>query len=192
MSGWHWGLGRLHRGTGPSTLQGCYGSHSTAPWWRSSQRSEQITSGELRSSARRPRSPSGGWDTHHDDGDHQSSQTNQVELLGEQLDEFIVTALDGDRKKSMKTGPAQRAEEAKRPEAPWVLNPKCLKLCLEDTWDLRKSSGDFLGHKVPATCLKRAVSSPLPQQSSWKMEKTEAVWRLSRKKWFDCWDGSTS
>lgn len=39
------------------------------------------------------------------------------------------------------------------------------------TWDFRISSGDFLGHKVLATCLKRAVSSPLPQQSSWKGHK---------------------
>lgn len=36
-------------------------------------------------------------DAHHDDCDHQGSQTNQVELLGEQLDQFIVTALGGDR-----------------------------------------------------------------------------------------------
>lgn len=130
-------------------------------------------------------------DTHHDDGDHQSGQTNQVELLGEQLDEFIVTALDGDRRKSMKTGPKEQ-KKLKDPKAPWALSPKSLKLGLEGTWDLRKSSGDFLGHNVPATCLKRAVSSPLPQQSSWKAEKTEVVWRASAKKWFDCWDGSTS
>lgn len=36
------------------------------------------------------------------------------------------------------------------------------------TWDFTKSSGDFLGHKVPTTCLNSAVSSPFPQQSSWK------------------------
>lgn len=56
-------------------------------------------------------------DTHHDDGDHQSGQTNQVELLGEQLDEFIVTALDGDRRKSMKTGPKEQ-KKLKDPKAP--------------------------------------------------------------------------
>lgn len=32
-------------------------------------------------------------DTHHDDGDHQRSQTDQVELLREQFDQFIVAAL---------------------------------------------------------------------------------------------------
>lgn len=35
------------------------------------------------------------------------------------------------------------------------------------TWDWRKSSADFVGHKVVATCMKSALSSPLPQQSSW-------------------------
>lgn len=39
-------------------------------------------------------------DTHHDDSNHQGSQTNQVELLREQLDQFIVTALRGGRQRS--------------------------------------------------------------------------------------------
>lgn len=33
--------------------------------------------------------------THHDDGDHQRSQTDQVELLREQLDQFVMAALGG-------------------------------------------------------------------------------------------------
>ena len=36
--------------------------------------------------------------THHDDSHHQRGQTNQVELLGEQLGQFDVTALLGDRR----------------------------------------------------------------------------------------------
>lgn len=35
--------------------------------------------------------------THHDDSDHQSGQTDQVQLLREQLDQFAVTALGGGR-----------------------------------------------------------------------------------------------
>lgn len=41
-------------------------------------------------------------DAHHDDSDHQSSQTNQVELLREQLDQFVVTALDGNTGRILK------------------------------------------------------------------------------------------
>lgn len=37
--------------------------------------------------------------THHDDSNHQGSQTNQVQLLREQLDQFVVTALGGGRNK---------------------------------------------------------------------------------------------
>ena len=32
-------------------------------------------------------------DTHHDDSHHQSSQADEVELLGEQQDQLIVAAL---------------------------------------------------------------------------------------------------
>lgn len=185
MSGWHWGLGRLHQGPGPSRLRGCFGSHSTAPWWRSSQRPEQTPAGEwaLGSSAQRPRCPSGPPSWYSPWWRRPPEQPDQSGRASRRTARWVYRDSSGWRQK-----------EANENWAPWIFNPKSLKLCLEETWDLRKSAWDFVGHKVPATCLKRAVSSPLPQQSSWKMEKKRGRLKAvqEKKKRSDCRDGSTS
>lgn len=36
---------------------------------------------------------------HHDDGNHQGGQADEVELLGEQSDEFAVAALTRDKER---------------------------------------------------------------------------------------------
>lgn len=106
-----------------SILRGYCGSHSRVPWWRSSQRSKCERWKQFNSKGvfqylqcyhswwkQRFRQMHFQSNTHHDDSNDQGGQTDDVELLREELDQFIMTTLTGRKRENKECWPRHSNE----------------------------------------------------------------------------------